>query len=82
QLETWKIAKIMDCWRLKWSKRLLGWVSRTKEPCITCERPTCKRKGKKLREIGYDGKRTYFLNLIENNSYVHIDYIFEEKEKK
>ena len=75
QLEVWKNAVIMDCWRMKWYKPFRGWVSRMKEPCVGCERPTCASLDKTREERGFDGKRTYFLDLIEHNSYVHQKYL-------
>ena len=81
QLETWKMASVMDCWKTKWSKQLGGWVSRSKEPCVNCERPTCASKGLTKKQRGYDGSRTYFLDLIENESYVHMEYQKRVKSK-
>ena len=77
QERIWKNANPTQCWRLKATHAFweFGWVTRKKEPCVDCERPTCARKGKKLSEMHtYDRKRIYFLNLIEDNSYVHTNY--------
>lgn len=82
QMKIWIKANELCCWRLK-STGLVDytWVTRKEEPCIDCERPTCKSKGKSIsgKDYDYKGRRTLFLDLIKTNDYVHTRYYVGER---